>query len=77
MHLVEISTKSTKNMGYAQVTQSPETAQLVTTMITSTVPLLESVFTNQTDVMDILIWLAEGMMKILMIASSYTLKKDL
>ena len=23
MHLVEISTKSTKNMGYAQVTQSP------------------------------------------------------
>ena len=24
MHLVEISTKSTKNMGYAQVTQSPE-----------------------------------------------------
>ena len=25
MHLVEISTKSTKNTGYAQVTQSPTT----------------------------------------------------
>ena len=24
MHLVEISSKSTKNMGYAQVTQSPD-----------------------------------------------------
>ena len=28
MHLVEISTKSTKNMGYAQVTQSPDFVRL-------------------------------------------------